>query len=230
VAISYTQSRSATSLAVSSIALAFNSNVSAGNPGLIVGVRDGRAANDSANITVSDNVNAGNYGLDVAQNIATDGDTSAIFSHDNAAAGATTVTMALTAGSATLSIAIHEIAGLATSAALDKTASANNTSTTPNSGNTAATTQASELVFGFLALSGINAETITASGGATLRENDSLRIASNTLVVSSTGVQSSSFGLTVSEEWACLCATYKGAAAGQIPYQPWLGRAPFMAS
>jgi hypothetical protein len=213
VAISYTQSRNATSLAVTSIALAFNSNVSAGNPGLIVGVRDGLQAGDSGNITVSDNVNAGNYALDLAQSIITDGDTSAIFSHPNAGAGATTVTMALTTGSATLSLAIHEIAGLATSAMLDKTASANNTSTAPNSGNTAATTQASELVFGFLALDGIGSETITSGGGATQRENDSLRIASNTLVVSSTGVQSAAFTLSVSEEWACLCATYKGAAA-----------------
>src|SRR5579859_7031355 len=217
--ISVTQHTSAVvASGASSLSKAFASAVSAGSPMLIAGVFNG---NDPATITVTDNVNAGNYSNDVTQVLATDLDTCVIASKLAAAAGATTVTATLASASGSIVLCIAEVAGIATSAALDKTASANNTSATPNSGNTAATTTANEFVFGFLGTNDTNAETIGAGGWMTLGDvvahvggNTNNYVADAWQIVSATGVQAASFTLSVSEEWACLCATYKAAGGG----------------
>lgn len=195
--------------------LAFTSNVTAGDT-IFYAVRYGTTG---ATFTISDNVDTGNYAQDKVQTLATDGDTVIIGSYANAVGGATTLTFA-SSSATSMMVTIVEVSGLATSSILDQTASANSTSTAPNSGNTATTTVASEFVFSAVGLDGANAETITGAGSTTLLDtvvnsgsgNESF--ADGYQIVSATGTYAGQYSLTVSEEWAALVATYKTSGGG----------------
>lgn len=203
---------------VASNTLAFPSNVTAGST-ILFAVRLG---DTGFTFTVNDNRNAGNYTQDIVLDLPIDGDRLIIGRMANVAAGATTLTF--TASSATkLGAGIVEVAGLATSSILDKTASATNSSTAPNSGNTATTTVASEFIYSAVALDNDNAETITGSGSTILL--DSISDASTSFqclahgyqIVSSVGAYAGAYALTTSEEWACAVATYKSSGGGGTP-------------
>lgn len=202
-----------------SSSLSFTSNVQAGST-LIVAVRFG---NSGATLTVSDNLNAGNYHADITGNMTTDLDTVGIFSMANTAGGPCTITVQASGIPEPLRYAIHEYSGLAISNVLDKTAGTYNSagSTSPNSGNTATTSQASELIFGFCA-TGPGAPTFTAGGGFTLRSdgtgaaNHPAKVGTEDQIVSSTGTYASTFTLSASNEWFAMVATYKAAVVGSV--------------
>lgn len=182
---------------------------------ILVAVRFGTTG---ATFTVSDSVNAGNYSEDKVQTLATDGDTVAIFSKVNTCAGTCNITItASSSASTSIAMAEVEVSGLASSSYLDQTASANASSTSPNSGNAATTTTANEFVFSALGLDGANSVTITGAGSTTLLDTATNTSSGNKVyadgyqIVSATGAYAGAYSLTVSEEWAALVATYKGA-------------------
>ena len=208
----FVQSKSAsTGSPGTTLAVTLTSSVTSGNA-LIAGAFDGSGINKT--ITYTDNVNAGNFpNSDKNQNLATDGDTCNVSSRQNCAAGSTTVTAH---GGAINGIIVHEVSGLPTAAGsmVDQSASANPTSATPSSGNTAASTNATDYVFGFIGTSG-SADTVTHGTGYTARETAGLgHIASEDLITSVTGVQAATFNVSPSDECAVFCVAYLSASAG----------------
>jgi hypothetical protein len=123
-------------------------------------------------------------------------------------------------------IYIYEYSGLLTSAALDKTIAAHGDGATSNTptGTTAATTQASELVFaacGAFTGSGTDLPTVGAGYGDFLVTNSTpttgqtISGAAQDKTVSATGTQTATFGLAFSTTtWEMAIATFKASAGG----------------
>jgi len=210
--------------------LAFVSDVTAGGSIRVVA----RIGATGRTITITDskgntyNASPGITG-DVTQAQTTDLHQAYIFSADNCAAGPTTVTTAISGAATTIRVCIAEYSGIATSGALDKTASAQaDASSAPSSGATAATTQADELVFG--ASSSSDNQTYTAGSGYTRRASTpsnagTARMSIEDKIVAVTGAQTADWS-TGSTNWTALVATYKGAAAGgggSMVKFPWSG-------
>jgi hypothetical protein len=130
VAISHVQTAGINAGSVSSQALAYGSNVTAGSL-LVCGLR---YATGGQTVSVSDNVN-GSWGARKAVMIQTnDGNgTTEVWIFENAAAGATTVTVSYGVA-ATLRFAISEFSGAATSGAFDTSAGAEGASASLASG------------------------------------------------------------------------------------------------
>jgi hypothetical protein len=128
----------------------------------------------------------------------------------NASAAKPTVTCTQS-GTGSMRFALEEWAGIATTSALDQTASATpGSGTSPSSGNTSATTVANELVIG--GISGASGTpTITAGGSATLDLNLTGRLGMEYQIVSSTGAQSAAFTYGTADFGAVVCATFKAA-------------------
>lgn len=219
--------------AVTSLSKAFASSVAAGDS-IRCGVRFG---NTGATYTISDNVNTGsNYNQDVTRTLATDGDTVIIASKDSTAAGTTTV-KAQSSASTTIAMGIAEYSGIAASASLDKTVSANSTGTAANSGNTATTTVANELVYSAMGLAG-NGGTVVGSGSTTLLDtvtntgSGNISFAHGSQIVTVTGTYNGQYTLGTSQEWAVAVATYAAASGGGAGATAWLtpirgpGRSP----
>lgn len=201
--------------------LAFSSNVTAGNT-ILYAVRFGSTGDT---YTISDGLN-GTYAQDKVQTLATDGDTLIIGSLSNVKGGATTLTFSCVTGTK-VAAAIVEVSGVYV---IDKTASANATSTSASSGNTATTTAADELIFSAVATDNNSAETIAATGGNTALDTvtdsgSSFDILADAYrFVSATGQYAGTFSLTTSEEWACAVATYKSSIS---PVLVWNGDSGF---
>lgn len=134
----------------------------------------------------------------------------------NSAAGACTVT-ATVSSSATFRWVIEEYSGIATVGAFDKSAVATGSSTTPSSGNTAATTQADELLSGACAITVGGATTFTAGSGysnlVVAPAAPSSKAAGEGQIVSATGAYSAGFTLALSGAWICAIMTFKAATA-----------------
>ncbi len=153
--------------------LAFPANNVAGN--FIVVAARARFANQT--FTVSD-TRSNVYRRALTVNNGTD-DTLAIFYAENIAAGANTVTVAVSTGPASIRLAILEYAGIAQANALDGTATAAGSSTAPTSGS-ATTTTAGDLVLGVFSTQ--SGRTFTAGSGSTIREAVSAAPSTNLMV------------------------------------------------
>jgi hypothetical protein len=170
-AITQVQKReSENSANVASFTLAYSSGVTAGNE-LFAVIRLGN--NSDTPITVSDNVNAGNWTQAVLLNDATNGRYIGIYYKENTGAGTPTVTLSYALSDASLKgLNIYEYSGLATSSSIDQVNSANSASTsTPTSGNIT-TTQASELILAAMTFSTSSTVTVSTEGSGFTQQHD----------------------------------------------------------
>lgn len=163
MAIAYVQSTSKDAGTTTSSTLAFGSNNVAGNT-IIVGIRIGTV---SQTITVSD-TRGNTYASALQFDDTNGGNTVAVFYALNIGAGANTITVSYTSGSATLRWAQLEYSGTATSSPLDGTAT--NQQTTGDSVFSAniTTTVNGDLLIGIMV--NANGDTWTAGSGYTSRE------------------------------------------------------------
>lgn len=109
----------------------------------------------------------------------------------------------------------REYSGIDTNAPTDQTAQNTGSSSTPSSGATSTTTQASELVIGFFGCGSSVTETL-GSGFSNLTVatvSASASAAAEDLIVSSTGTQTATFGTSTIFNWGCQVATFKGASS-----------------
>jgi hypothetical protein len=134
----------------------------------------------------------------------------------NCPGGADTVTITLSA-SANVAIAIREYNGLATSAPLDQTAAGasadGSPSGTADSGATATTTQANELLIGLTGDTAGSGTTISAGTGygnlIQVNQATNVGLGMEDQTVSSTGAYHATFGLSPTAQWGCIVATFK---------------------
>jgi hypothetical protein len=154
----------------------------------------------------------------------------------NAAAGATTVTVTYTAGQfPDTHYFIREYSGIATTSALDKTASnSNGTGYTDShsTGTTAATTQANELVVAAVGSDANGDPTYTAPTGYADFESQGGQTytwgACDDKIVSATGTQTATFGSTAYVNSQGAIATFKEAAAAGQPTAKRIATVPFL--
>jgi len=118
-------------------------------------------------------------------------------------------------------VTAQEFSGVATSSAADKFTQANGDGNTLDSGATATTTQADELVFGAGADNGGNAVTLGSGysnlGTATLVGD--VAGGAESKIVAATGTYNATFGTSGAPSWVCAVATFKaagGSAASAI--------------
>lgn len=134
-----------------------------------------------------------------------------------------TITSTVSSGQWLAQILIEQ-RGLAASP-FDKSASGTGTSNAPLTGATATLSQADEIVYGAMTNnSGANPETVNAGSGYT-NLNNSLNggvqiVAGEYKVVAATTAVTASFSLGDGPQWAIVCITYKGAAAGAATSLP----------
>jgi hypothetical protein len=126
--------------------------------------------------------------------------------------GATTPTMSIAFINAPedLAIMIREYSGLSASS-LDKSVGTTGTSTTPSSGATATTTQASETIIS-IAASGVGTTQTYAAGTgygnvAKIGASTTIDVGMADKTVSSTGTQTGTMTLGTSANWASVCVT-----------------------
>jgi hypothetical protein len=162
--------------------------------------------------TVSVTDTAGNVYTDAVSQVQTaDGSQVHIFYAKNIAGGANTVNATFSSTNNHPWLAIYEYSGLNTTSPLDKTASAQGSSTVANSGTTATTSSANELVFATTGLPASFTGTATAGSGYTMLNQDTgtSRAANETAIVSSTGSFAAIFGLNPGANWSAVVATFK---------------------
>jgi hypothetical protein len=128
-----------------------------------------------------------------------------------------------------MTLALFEYSGLATSSSLDKTSTRTDTtatSSTLDTGQTAATTVAGELLIGALAHRAPDAQSAPTGGFTELSEVTSNNATStsrlNTChveqIASATGQFETTTTIATSHEWAAALATFKGVAVGPQTY------------
>ncbi len=129
--------------------------------------------------------------------------------------GGTLPTVTVNHTVSSVAFTMREYSGLATVSPLDKGISAvATTGTAMSSGATAATTQADELVLGYMASGGTTSYTLgTGYGNLTQVSNSSVTSGLEYLTVSSTGAQTSTATLSLSGVWCMGVATFKTPAA-----------------
>lgn len=195
--------------AVASLSAAFSSNNAANN--LLVYAVGWVPNGATPNPTFSDT--AGNTIVDSGLGVLTSGD--AVFKQQivcvlAAKTGANTFTMSFGSPNPSDSwITIHEYNDSVNTGgwSIDKTAQASGNSTNPDSGATATTTQATEVVFGWTSS---EVFTITNGTGFTSRENNSPTISTDSedKFVTSTGTQDAAFTNATSGQWTAQCVTF----------------------
>ena len=92
----------------------------------------------------------------------------------SALAAGNTITVTFPSTTSRRVLTADEFSGLAKSGTLDKTSSAGSSGTTPDSGFTATTTQAAELLLGAIGVAGANSDTFTAGDDALHRRQQPL--------------------------------------------------------
>lgn len=165
---------------------------------------------------LSDDVNSNWSAADVSQAQTTDGHKLWIYHFDNSQSSIkATVTVGNFGGSSHRMI-IYEFTGLVASSSFDKSASAEGSGTTLNSGATATTSQAVELFLG----AGSNAATAnTISAGTNIAWTGfvgGVKTAGEYFIGSSAQTVTAQFTHS-SDLWACIAATYKGVASTSAP-------------
>ena len=210
MAWSRVQYRQGAAAAADSFALAFSSNVTVGSL-LVHSIADD---NNAGNTTVVSDSKSNTYAQ--AGTVLTQS-TGHLFIYYamNAVAGATTVTNNPLGSSANIRLAIHEYAGIALTSALDQTAGTTGNSSAPNSGNTSATTNAIDLVFGGMTH---YSSTQTITPGVTFSEIQEIEDASimpfstEDKGVVATGAQAANWTTGADVLWMARVACFKEAA------------------
>jgi hypothetical protein len=203
--ITFVQSKATSGTNLSSVSAAFPQNNVVGN--LVVAFV--RMTTTTQTVSVSD-TNGNVYQDAVSQVQDTDGHQIHIFFVANVRGGANTVTASFSSTNNHPFIAIYEYHGLT---ALDKTSGAQGNDSAPNSGTTAATTSANELVFSGLAVP--SSSSVSIAAGPTFRlEQENLtvgdsRAANEDAAFSTTGTATGTFSLSSSTHWSCIVATFK---------------------
>jgi Subtilase family/Putative Ig domain len=191
---------------VASVSVAFPAANTTGN--LILAFV--RMSSATQTVTLTDS--AGNTYVEAVGQVQTaDGSQVHLFYAKGILGAANTVTATFSASNNHPWLAIYEYKGLNAANPLDQTAHAQGNSTAPNSGATATTTSANELVFAAMGLAASYAGTQTTGGGYTLLQNDtSTSPASNeSMLVTSTGSFAGAFSITSSVNWSAIVATFK---------------------
>jgi hypothetical protein len=195
---------------------------------LVLTVTGAVSAGDSIIVTVTLDYAAGavtctdgvgnTYSADAS---ATNGSTlrTVIFAAHNVTALAAGQTITVTHPSVTArAMVAAEFTGLVATATLDRTATASGSSTAANSGNTAVTTLANELLIGAIGVEGPSGDTFTKDATYTLlsRAGTTGGVAATNVtvngeyrIVSATGAYAATGTLGTSRTWAAAIATYK---------------------
>jgi thermitase len=203
--IALVQSNAAEGTGIGSLSVTFPANNTAGN----VIIAFVRMSTTSQTVTVTDS--AGNAYTDaVAQAQTTDGHQVHVFYAKNIVGAANTVSATFSATNNHPWVAIYEYSGLSATSPLDQTAHAQGSSSTPNSGATATTARANELVFAAMGLPVSYPGTATAGSGYTLQRQDTgtSRAANETAAVTSTGSYATTFTLSSRTNWSAVVATF----------------------
>jgi hypothetical protein len=204
--IALLQSNSLQSSAVSSVSVAFPAGNTAGN--LIVAFV--RMSSTTQTVALTDSL--GNVYTDaVSQAQTADGHQVHIFYAKSILGGANTVKATFSATNNHPWLAIYEYRGLSATSPLDQTARAQGSSSAPNSGATATTLSANELVFAGMGLPSTYTGTVSAGTGyGFLQRDTSTSPADNEAQgVSATGTYAGTFALSVSTNWSAIVATFK---------------------
>lgn len=213
--MAFVQKKTGTASAVTSITLAFDSSVTAGNHifDLVSWFDTG-----TPNIAVGGITDTqGNTHTVAIQNDTTEASVAIAYA-ESAASGATSVTIDPANTNLYLAAAIVEWSGLESSGSLDKTVATNGTSTTPSAGPTATLTRSDELVLA-LAVARIPGSSnvsfdVPATTGYTnifVEQNWTLIVshASDYKDVSSNAAVSAAWGtLSASADWTGIIATF----------------------
>jgi hypothetical protein len=213
VAIAIVQHTSLDAGTVTSANLAFGSNNAGGNF-IVVCVRIGLTGQT---ITVSD-TQGNTYSSALQFDDTGGGNTGAIFYALNIKAGANTVTVSYTPGTATLRFSIAEYSGVATTAALDVSSSNQAVSGTALDSGSVTTTADGELLVGMMINS--SGDAWTAGTGYTSEEEVPTGASSKLMfedrIQASAGAVSASATISPSDAWAAGIATFKPPVAGQV--------------
>ena len=204
-AIGLVQSAAAQGTSVASLSQAFPANNTAGNL-IVVFVR---ASTTGQTVTVSDT--AGNtYTLAVSQTQTSDSHQIRIFYATSATSGLNTVTATFSATNNHPWLAVFEYTGVS---ALDQTAHAQGSGSSPNTGLTATTASNSELVFAGLGVPNASTATATAGTGFQLLLQDAppntSRAATEGQITAVSGQYAGTFSLPAGTNWSAVIATFK---------------------
>jgi hypothetical protein len=209
--VALVQSASTQGSGVSSVTATFPNKNGAGNL-IIVFVR---ASTTTQTVTITDSA-ANSYVQAVSQMQTSDGHQTRIFYAKNIAAGPNTVRATFSGINNHPWLAVYEYSGLSTTAPLDQVAHAQGSSSSANSGLTAVTTSANELIFAGLGLPSGSSVTVAAGSGFTLALQDTnqsgSRAASENKIVSAAGAYAGVFTLSGSTYWSCVVATFRQAS------------------
>jgi len=210
------QKASAQGSGVSSLSVAFSSRNSGGN--LIVAFV--RMSSTGQTVTVSDSL--GNRYIDaVHQGQDADGHQTHIFYAANSLAGPNTVTASFSSTNNHPWLAIFEYSGVITANPLDVTASAQGLSAIANSGSTAQTHAANELIFAGLGLPSSSSVGVNAGSGFGMEQQDTIaggsRAAAEDQLVGAIGSFSGNFSLGSSTYWSAVVATFATSPAAPPP-------------
>lgn len=173
--------------------------------------------------SVGDNVNSGNWTRALFQAGPGYNLSVAIYYKISNASGTVTVTPVLS-GSPTCRMSIHEYSGIDTASPLNQTASANGTSTTPDSGNIT-TTQAEELVCGIVGCA-LDLGAGSFTNGSTLTQQYQFTGAAFTSldrILTSTETLNTDGTFDISDRWAAITVSFKGDAAVTATAAPGVG-------
>jgi uncharacterized protein YbbK (DUF523 family) len=173
-----------------------------------------RAGSSSSQVFMVTDSNGNTYRSALQLGVTANPITLAIFYAENIKGGANTITVS-DAVSSPLRIAILEYSGVATSNSLDVTATAQGTSTLPNSGNVTTTTSG-DLLLGEVVTT--NPAVFTVGTGYTIEESvpaePNTKLIAEDQMQASAGVVSASASLGASDNWGAGLAAFKAAGGG----------------
>jgi len=208
---------------VSSLTVTLNQAITAGNSVLVCISSDSTVAIPGVILKTSADVEVATLTQDAALADGVANQVAIYSAHNVSANGAKVVitfAMAITAGAATVS----EVGGLGSSSPLDQTHTGSGNSATPDSGSTATTTQASELLIGAVAQRGPvtdSAGTWSNSFSDGQRDGTSGGLAASNATISegyriveATGAYNAAKTGCTPRRWAAAIATYKAAVGG----------------
>ena len=203
--IVYVQHASTDAGTTTSATLAFHSNNTVGNLIAVV-IRAGSSSSQVLNVEDS---NGNTYRQAFQLGITANPVTFAIYYAENIKGGANTIEVSDTV-SGPLRFAILEYSGVATANSLDVTATAQGTSTSPNSGN-ATTTASGDLLVGEVVTN--NTATFTAGTSYTIKElvpaEPSTKLIAEDQIQTTAGAASASASLAASDNWGAGLAAFK---------------------
>ncbi len=215
--ISLVQQNAAPGSFTTSVPVAFPGASTAGNL-IVVFVRMSHSSNSVLLPTITDTLH-NSYSLALSRIQTTDGHEVALFYAVSSASGANTVTATFPASNNHPYVAINEYIGVRTTNPLDRTMSAQGSSNSPNSGSTATTTNANELVVAGMGLpSSYTGTEALGAGFSNLQMNNSGSAAADeSMIVSAIGTYNGTFALGSSANWSALVATFIGASSVTSP-------------